>query len=108
MPRPTDKAAARIFHSLGDHTRLWIVLQLGAVGAATATTLSIDSQVTRQAIVKHLQVLADAGLVTAERQGREVRYALEPTRLEDARTYLDFVSARWDRALARLRAQVEG
>jgi len=52
-------------------------------------------------------LLEGAGLVTHERRGREVLYALEPRRLDDARAFLDGVSAGWDRALARLRQLVE-
>jgi DNA-binding transcriptional ArsR family regulator len=63
--------------------------------------------VTRQAIVKHLQVLEGAGLVTHKKRGREVLYALEPRRLGEARAFLDAVSAGWDRAIERLRELVE-
>jgi DNA-binding transcriptional ArsR family regulator len=57
--------------------------------------------------VKHLHVLEGAGLVTYEKRGREVLYALEPRRLEEARAFLDAVSAGWDRAIERLRQMVE-
>ncbi len=60
-----------------------------------------------QAIVKHLQVLEGAGLVASEKRGREVLYALQPERLDDARAFIDDVSASWDRAITRLRALVE-
>ena len=82
--------------------------KLGSQGALSATALSDGAKVTRQAIVKHLRVLEGAGLVTHEKRGREVLYALEPARLDDARTFLDGVSASWDRAIERLRAMVEG
>jgi hypothetical protein len=52
-------------------------------------------------------VLAEAGLVRGERQGREVVWALEPERLDEARKWLDVVSRRWDEALDRLKALVE-
>jgi hypothetical protein len=52
-------------------------------------------------------VLEGVGLVSHEKRGREVVYALETRRLEDARAYLDSVSAAWDRALGRLRHLVE-
>ena len=68
---------------------------------------SDGARVTRQAIVKHLQVLEDAGLVTSEKAGREVLYALEARRLADARLFLDGISAGWDRAIDRLRTIVE-
>jgi DNA-binding transcriptional ArsR family regulator len=102
-----EAAAAVLFSALGDPTRLGVLRRLGTAGALSATALSHGARVTRQAIVKHLQVLEGAGLVTPEKQGREVLYALDPRRLDDARTYLDAVSAGWDRAIERLRRHVE-
>jgi DNA-binding transcriptional ArsR family regulator len=102
-----EQAAADVFFALGDPTRLSVVKKLGAGGALSATALSDGANVTRQAIAKHLQVLAGAGLVSHEKRGREVLYALETRRLEDARAFLDNFSAAWDRALDRLRRMVE-
>jgi len=107
MSRPREGAAAAVFFALGDHTRLSVVTRLGAGGALSATTLADGAKVTRQAIVKHLQVLEEAGLVSSEKRGREVLYGLEPNRLEDAREFLYYVSASWDRALERLKKMVE-
>lgn len=69
--------------------------------------LTEGSDVTRQAITKHLRVLEDVGLVQAKKHGRETMWTLEPERLDDARLYLDQISAQWDRALARLQKLVE-
>lgn len=107
MSKAREQAAADVFFALGDRTRLSVVQKLGAGGARSATALSDGAKVSRQAIVKHLQVLEGAGLVTHEKRGREVLYALEPRRLEDARAFLDAVSAGWDRAIERLRQLVE-
>jgi DNA-binding transcriptional ArsR family regulator len=63
--------------------------------------------VTRQAVTKHLLVLADAGIVRGTREGRASVWELEPRRLEAARRYLDVISRRWDEALGRLRDRVE-
>ncbi|MBA3319555.1 MAG: helix-turn-helix transcriptional regulator [Gemmatimonadales bacterium] len=62
---------------------------------------------TRQAVSKHLRVLAGAGLVRGVRRGRESLWRLEPSRLDDARRSLDHISRQWDQALGRLRALVE-
>jgi DNA-binding transcriptional ArsR family regulator len=99
--------AADVFFALGDRTRLSVVGKLGSGRTLSATALSEGAQITRQAIAKHLQVLAGAGLVTHEKRGREVLYALDPRRLEEARAFLDGVSAGWDRAIERLRLLVE-
>jgi DNA-binding transcriptional ArsR family regulator len=107
MSKARELAVADVFFALGDRTRLSVVNKLGSGGALSATNLSEGARVTRQAIVKHLQVLEGAGLVTHEKRGREVLYALEPRRLSDARAFLDAVSLSWDRALERLRQLVE-
>ena len=107
MSNASNRLAADVFFALGDRTRLSVVTKLGTSGAQSATALSEDVHVTRQAIVKHLQVLEGAGLVTRERRGREVMYALETQRIEQARAFLNGVSAGWDRAIERLRRMVE-
>jgi len=107
MSKASERAAASVFFALGDGTRLSVVRTLGTRGALSATTLSSGARVSRQAIVKHLQVLQGAGLVSNEKRGREVLYALDTRRLQDARAFLDGISASWDDALERLRAMVE-
>jgi DNA-binding transcriptional ArsR family regulator len=107
-PAPTSiTASAPIFAALGDSTRLWLVTRLCEGGPSSISELSVGAEVTRQAVTKHLQVLANAGLVRAARQGREMVYELTPAQLEQARSYLDQISERWDRALRRLRTLVE-
>jgi DNA-binding transcriptional ArsR family regulator len=106
MSRRAERAAADVFFALGDGTRLSVLAGLGA-GARSATALSEGARVTRQAIAKHLRVLEGAGLVRHEKRGREVLYSLEVRRLEEARAFLDAISADWDRAIERLRDLVE-
>jgi DNA-binding transcriptional ArsR family regulator len=98
---------ARVFFALGDDTRLSVLRKLRDGVALTGTALSEGAPVSRQAIVKHLSVLEDAGLVTHRKRGREVLYTLEMKRLDEARAFLDAISAGWDRALERLRRKVE-
>src|SRR3569832_35495 len=107
MSTAREKAVSDVFFALGDGTRLSVVRMLGAGGALSATALSEGAQVTRQAIVKHLQMLEGARLVTHEKRGREVLYALAPERLDDARVFLDAISQGWDRAIERRRRMVE-
>lgn len=71
------------------------------------TELSEGAEVSRQAVTKHLHVLAEAGLVHDFRRGRERVWELETRRLEVARRALDLISQRWDEALDRLRELVE-
>ena len=107
MSKARERTLARVFFALGDGTRLALVRKLLAAGALSATALSQDAAVSRQAIVKHLQVLEEAGLVAHERHGREVLYALDARRVDEARAFLDAISAGWDRAIERLRGIVE-
>ncbi|MEO5816077.1 MAG: metalloregulator ArsR/SmtB family transcription factor [Gemmatimonadaceae bacterium] len=99
--------AAPLFAALGDETRLRLIMRLSSGGPGSITHLSARSDVTRQAITKHLRVLADAGLVRSTRKGREQVWDLEPKRLADAHEYLDKISTQWDDALDRLRKFVE-
>jgi DNA-binding transcriptional ArsR family regulator len=101
------KASAPVFAALGDDTRLRLVERLCKQGPLSISKLTAGSEVTRQAITKHLHVLADAGLVRGVRDGRESVWELEPRRLERARRCLDQISQQWDAAIDRLKALVE-
>jgi len=101
------KGAAPVFAALGDETRLALVARLCAGGPRSITHLTAGSAVTRQAITKHLHVLADAGLVRYMRRGRERIWEFETDRLVVARQCLDEISKRWDSALGRLKKFVE-
>src|SRR4030095_1069056 len=113
---PSKKAPARtsslsnsapIFAALGDETRLRLIAVLCAGGAISIAQLTAGTEITRQAVTKHLQVLADAGLVHDVKVGRERLRAFEPTRLEEARRSLDVIAQNWDQALNRLKVTVE-
>lgn len=99
--------AAPIFAALGDPTRLALVDRLSTGGPLSITRLTTGSTMSRQAITKHLDVLADAGLVHDRRRGRERLWALDPGRLVEAQRYLDQISQHWDEALNRLKSFVE-
>jgi len=99
--------AAPVFAALGDETRLRIVAQLSANGPQSIVRLTETTDVSRQAITKHLYVLEEARLARSIRTGRESIWELQPARLEEVRRYLNEISAQWDSALERLRAFVE-
>ena len=105
MARRAD--AAPVFAALGDGTRLRIVTRLSDDGPLSISQLSDGAGVTRQAVTKHLNALADAGVVRGMRRGREHVWELETKRLEMASRYLVEVSGQWDAAIGRLRAFVE-
>jgi DNA-binding transcriptional ArsR family regulator len=105
---PADPAdAAPLFAALGDETRLALLDRLSASGPQAITRLTAGSTVTRQAITKHLKILAEAGLVHDRRRGRERIWTLDTARLEEARRSLDQIAQHWDEALERLKAFVE-
>lgn len=99
--------AAPVFAALGEPTRLALVARLCTEGPLSIAQLSEDTGVTRQAITKHLQTLAHAGLVHDTRAGRERIWELETRRLEKARRCLDQISQQWDAAMGRLQTFVE-
>ena len=99
--------AAPLFAALGDETRLALVNRLSDEGPQSITRLTTGSAITRQAITKHLQILAEAGLVHDSRRGRERIWTLDTNQLDEARLYLDQIAQRWDEALERLRQFVE-
>jgi DNA-binding transcriptional ArsR family regulator len=98
----------RVFAALADPTRVRLLDRLAREGRMSLTQLARGAPITRQAISRHVTVLEAAGLVTAERQGREVHLSLCPAPLAGAAAWLQQVSAAWDGALDRLARHVEG
>jgi len=80
---------------------------LSSGGPASISRLTAGSGVTRQAVTKHLRVLAGAGLVLGSRRGRESLWRLQPERLDEAQRSLDLIARQWDHALGKLKAFVE-
>jgi DNA-binding transcriptional ArsR family regulator len=97
-----------VFAALADPTRRSIYEKLlGSGNGRNATEIAQVADVSRQAIVKHLQVLEKAGLATSKRDGRQVRYLVTQGGTSDAVDWLARSSAAWDRRIAVLRDQVE-
>ena len=95
-----------VFSALGDPTRREVLEQVSARGDATATELAAAMPITRQAVAKHLHVLAGAGLVEPRRAGRETRYASTPAPLGEAIAWMADLGAQWDARLAELKRSV--
>jgi DNA-binding transcriptional ArsR family regulator len=101
------RAYAPIFAALGDETRLALVSRLSEGDSCSIAALTEGTQLTRQAVTKHLRVLTDAGIVRSVKTGRENLFELDPAPLRAVRDYADVVSSQWDSAIGRLKAFVE-
>lgn len=101
------KAIAPIFAALGDETRLELVTKLCDGSSRSISELTTGTELTRQAVTKHLRVLESAGLVQSVRSGRENLFELAPEKFESMQAYLEFVAEARDGALTRLKSFVE-
>jgi DNA-binding transcriptional ArsR family regulator len=103
MPDNAEAVAEQVFAALADPTRRAILAALASGGPATATDLAVDLPITRQAIAKHLALLAEAGLVRAEPgERRRVRYRLRSAPMQVAQQFLAALARDWDSALGAL------
>lgn len=96
-----------VFAALGDVYRQSLLETLVARGQASATTLADSLPVTRQAIVKHLQVMERAGLVRSIRQGRQVLYSVHHEQLRLSASWLDSIATNWEHRLERIKDRAE-
>jgi DNA-binding transcriptional ArsR family regulator len=101
------RAYAPIFAALADETRLAIVAKLSEGQHRSIAQLTEGTQLTRQAVTKHLRVLERVKIVHSVRAGRENLFEFDPTPIRQVKEYADVVSEQWDQALARLKAFVE-
>ncbi|HEY1485022.1 MAG TPA: metalloregulator ArsR/SmtB family transcription factor [Micromonosporaceae bacterium] len=110
MPEPdTEAVAAAVFTALADPTRRGILAELAARGPATATDLADRLPISRQAIAKHLGLLADAGLVLGEAgERRRVRFRLRSAPMAVAQGFLAALARDWDDHLRGLREHLDG
>lgn len=101
------RSHAPVFAALGDETRLLLVARLCNGQSYSISQLTEGSNLTRQAISKHLRVLEGIGVVHGVRAGRESRFAFDPAPIKEIKKYLELVSEQWDESLARLKSFVE-
>jgi DNA-binding transcriptional ArsR family regulator len=109
MDQPDQEAVAQeVFAALADPSRRAILAALAAGGPATATDLAARLPITRQAIAKHLALLADAGLVTPEPgERRRVRYQLDSAPMKVAQQFLAVLARDWDGRLSALQEHLK-
>jgi len=98
----------RVFHALSDPTRRGMIAQLGEHASLSVSELARPFPVTLPAIMKHLDVLSDAGLITRAKTGRTVACRLAAGPMAEAVDWLNHYQAFWSERLDRLTAFVEG
>src|SRR5258708_6324843 len=101
-------ATAEFFRALGDPTRLEMVRRLSSGKPYTMTSVSRGLEISRQGVRKHLQVLADAKMITLRPQGRDTYIILERNALERGKAFIVKLERRWDMRLEALRSFVDG
>jgi DNA-binding transcriptional ArsR family regulator len=99
---------AELFRALGDPTRLEMVRRLSSGTPYTMTSVSSGLKITRQGARKHLQILADAKLVTLKPKGRDTHVVLEREALERGKAFIAELERQWDMRLEALREFVDG
>ncbi|MET0286959.1 MAG: metalloregulator ArsR/SmtB family transcription factor [Polyangiales bacterium] len=103
----TLRRSAPLFAALGDETRLALMARIGSSGQLSIAALTEGTEISRQAVSKHLGVLERAGLVRASKTGRERHYEVKSAQLDELRRCLDVIHRHWDDALTRLKKHVE-
>lgn len=107
MTAPADLAeVSEMCAALADESR-WRILQLIGEEALSASELAQRLPISRQAIARHLGVLADAGLAEPEHAGKQLRYRALGGRLSELARHLDAIGRGWDRRLDRIKAIAE-
>lgn len=96
-----------VFAALADPVRRQLLIDVARNSPRTATQFAREYPITRQGILKHLQILEDAGLVTVQQVGREKRYVLTPEPLTEIKEWVDELNAIWDERLVRLKSLIE-
>lgn len=103
----TTTAPQRVLDALVDPTRQRVLHLLADHGEASATRLATALPVSRQAVVQHLGVLGEAGLVNHTRRGREVLYRVDTAPLDTTARWLRDLADAWDRRLLAIKTIAE-
>ena len=107
MVKYQDQTLDRVFAALADPTRRALLSRLQEHDGLTVSDLARPFPVTMPAIMKHLAVLSDAGLIVRHKSGRSVACTLTAAPMEDAMNWLTRYQRFWTRQLDRLAALVE-
>ena len=108
MVKYLDDDLGRTFHALSDPTRRAILARLETGAALSVSQLAEPFAMQLNAVMKHLDVLSDAGLVARSKIGRTVSVELTPQPMEDAMAWLQRYERFWTGSLDKLTALLEG
>lgn len=95
-----------VFHAIADPTRRELISLL-ADNEMPVTIISNHFPISRTAVSKHLNILAEAGLVESRKVGRETRYILKPESLLEVKQWLSYYERFWNKKLMNLKKFVE-
>jgi len=104
MSQGTDDA---LWSAIADPSRRRVLDLVVESGETTASSLAEQVPFSRQAVIKHLVVLEQSGLITRQRQGREVRFRVDAGRLDDAAHAMAQQANRWDQRLQAIKRIAE-
>jgi len=107
MANHTDSPLDRTFAALVDPTRRAILARLEREEAVSVSALAQPFAIKLPAVMKHLDVLGEAGLVVRSKQGRTVTVRLSPEPMRDALAWLRRYERFWNDNLDRLAAYAE-
>ena len=107
MTTSRDGEVRELWSAVADPTRQLLVDALVEGGEATATKLAVELPISRQGVVKHLEVLERAGLVTRRRVGREVRFAVRPDALDEITQHMTQLADQWSARLQKVKRLAE-
>jgi DNA-binding transcriptional ArsR family regulator len=107
MVKYNDEALDRTFAALADPTRRALLARLGRQDGISVSELAQPFAMSLPAVMKHLDVLSDAGLVTRSKTGRIVACRLTARPMEQAMDWLSRYQRFWSENLDRLAAFVE-
>jgi len=100
-------AVAELFRALGDPTRIEMVTRLSSGAPHTITSVSSGLEISRQGARKHLQILADAKVITLEAKGRDTNVYIDRNTLDQGKAFITELELRWDKRLEALRHFVD-
>ena len=100
MPRPKPDVD-RVFHALGDATRRALLAKISE-GPISVSRLAKPLDMSLAAVMQHLQILEESGLVHTEKLGRVRTCRIEPQGLSVAEQWIGDRRSNWERRLDRL------